>query len=133
MDRVEYNYFFKENITVPKTWENHVQNMLQKFDKELRIKWLPKPLSNFIIRLQNKNKIKEIKSSFGELKVIGDFSPKFKQIIKETKKNVETLVNSVDREVLRKLLSKVGFIIIVVIVVKVVKNNGSFTKYIPSS
>ena len=85
MDRVEYNYFFKGNITVPKTWENHVQNMLQKFDKELRIKWLPKPLSNFIIRLQNKNKIKEIKSSFGELKVIGDFSPKFKQIIKETK------------------------------------------------
>ncbi len=85
MDQVEYKHFFSGKLTVPQTWEKHINNMLQKFDKELRIKFLPKFLSNFIIRLQNKNKIKEIKSSFGELKVIGEFSPKFKQVIKETK------------------------------------------------
>lgn len=70
---------------IPDTWKQHVSDLIQKFDNELRIKWLPKPLSNLMNRFRTKNKIKEIKTSFGELKVIGDFTPKFKQFIKETK------------------------------------------------
>jgi hypothetical protein len=85
MDLVEYKYFLKGEIKVPKTWEQYIVAMLKEFDKELRIKHIPKALSNFINRFKTKNKIKEIKTSFGELKVIGNFSPKFKQIIKDTK------------------------------------------------
>ena len=85
MDLVGYKYFFSGKLKVPDTWNKHVEEMLKNFDKEFRIKWLPKSLSNLINRLKNKNKIKEIKTSFGELKVIGDFSPKFDQIIKITK------------------------------------------------
>jgi hypothetical protein len=85
MDLVEYKYFLKGEIKVPETWEQYIVAMLKEFDKELRIKYIPKTLSNFINRFKTKNKIKEIKTSFGELKVIGNFSPKFKQIIKDTK------------------------------------------------
>jgi len=85
MDLVEYKYFLKGEIKVPETWEQYIVAMLKEFDKELRIKHIPKALSNFINRFKTKNKIKEIKTSFGELKVIGNFSPKFKQIIKDTK------------------------------------------------
>lgn len=85
MDIQEYKYFFKGDYKVPLTWDTHVQKMLSEFNKKLRIKYLPKFLSNFINSLIVKNKIKEIKTSFGELKVIGNFSPKFVQIIKDTK------------------------------------------------
>lgn len=85
MDLVGYKYFIKGEVKVPETWEQNIAVMLKEFDEELRIKHIPKVLSNFINRFKTKNKIKEIKTSFGELKVIGNFSPKFKQIIKDTK------------------------------------------------
>ena len=85
MDRVEFKYFLKGSITVPETWKEHVQDMQKEFDTELRIKWLPKPLSNLIVNSSSKNKIKEIKTSFGELKVVGDFSPELNSIVKSTK------------------------------------------------
>jgi hypothetical protein len=83
MDQVEYSYFLSGTIRVPETWKKYIYEMLERFDKELRIKWLPKPLSTFIVKLRKKNKILGIKTSFGELKVSGDFSNKFKNIIKE--------------------------------------------------
>lgn len=60
--------------------------MMHRFDEELRIKWLPKFASDFLIRFRGKNKIKEVKASFGELKVVGNFTPEFEEIIRETKK-----------------------------------------------
>ena len=85
MDLVEYKYFLRGEIKIPETWEQNIAEMLKEFDKELRIKHIPKFLSNFINSLITKNQIIEIKTSFGELKVIGNFSPKFVQIIKDTK------------------------------------------------
>lgn len=74
-------------IKVSKTWEPHIELMCHNFEKELRIKWLPENISKFIRRFRTKNKIKEVKTSFGELKVVGDFTDKFKSIIAEAKKN----------------------------------------------
>ena len=85
MDTQEYKNFLKGEIKVPDTWNNHIKEMLDQFNEVLRIKWLPKFMSDLVIKFSAKNKIKEIKTSFGELKVIGNFSPKFKQIIKDTK------------------------------------------------
>ena len=76
-----------QEIKVSKSWEPHVELMLHRFDKELRIKWLPEFLSKLVRRFRTKNKIKEIKTSFGELKVVGNFTGVFKDIVTETKKN----------------------------------------------
>lgn len=72
------------NISEP--WKHHVELMLHEFDKELRIEWLPKFMSDFVIKFRRKNKIKEIKTSFGELKVVGNFTPEFEKIIRNTKR-----------------------------------------------
>lgn len=85
MDQLEYKHFFTGSLRIPETWKDHIAEMLENIDKELRIKWLPKPLSNFLLRFSKKNKIKEIKTSFGELKIIGDLSDKIKDIVRETK------------------------------------------------
>ena len=85
MDTQEYKKFLKGEIKVPETWNNHIKDMLDQFNEVLRIKWLPKVISDLVIRFSDKNKIKEIKTSFGELKVVGDFSAKLNTIIKNTK------------------------------------------------
>ena len=87
MDLVEYKYFLKGEIKVPETWEQNIAGMLKEFDKELRIKHIPKALSNFINRFKTKNKIKEIKTSFGELKVIGNFEGVYEEIVQIARKN----------------------------------------------
>lgn len=75
------------DVKIPKTWEPHIELMLHRFDEELRIEWLPKWISNIVIKFRRKNKIKEIKTSFGELKVIGDFEGVYEEIVQIAKKD----------------------------------------------
>ncbi len=71
---------------IPETWEPHIELMKNAFEKELRITYLPKFFSDFVNLFRSKNRIKEIKISFGELKVIGNFTWQFEQIIRDTKR-----------------------------------------------
>lgn len=66
------NHIYKGEIKVSQYWIPIVLKMIDNIDRELRIKYLPKPLSNFILRFRRKNKITKIKSSFGMLKVQGE-------------------------------------------------------------
>lgn len=79
------NHIFKGEVNVAKTWEPHIKEMIVRFDRELRIPFIPKFLSNLIVRFRKKNKIVKIKSSFGMLKVEGEFSPDIKWIIENAK------------------------------------------------
>lgn len=83
LETVESNKI-SEKILAP--WRNHIELMMDKFDKELRIKWLPKSLSDFLIKFRKKNKIKNIYSHFGELRVDGDFTWEFEGFIREAKR-----------------------------------------------
>lgn len=76
------NHIFKGEIKVSQYWVPIVLEMIDNIDRELRIRWLPKPLSNFILRFRRTNKITKIKSNFGMLKVQGNFSPKVQEYIK---------------------------------------------------
>lgn len=81
----KYNHIYNKPIVVPEPWLVYINELLDNFDKELRIKWLPKFFSNIIVSLRFKNKIENIKTSFGSLKVTGDFSDNLQEYIKIAK------------------------------------------------
>ena len=72
---------------IPKTWEPHVELMFHRFDQELRIEWLPKWVSDIVIKFRRKNKIKEVKTVFAELKVVGEFTGVYDEIVKLARAN----------------------------------------------
>lgn len=79
------NHIFKGEVNVSSTWEPHIKEMINKIDKELRIPFIPKFLSNLIVKFRKKDKIIKIKTSFGMLKIEGNFSPNVKDVIEDAK------------------------------------------------
>ena len=80
-----YKHIYKGELKVKSAWLPYILLMLDEIDEVTRIKWLPKGVSNFVIRTLKRNQIKDIRSYFGSLRVTGNFNLKVLEIVKETR------------------------------------------------